>query len=99
MHWPECYGEIRYAPSRELVWEDPSEYAPENEAGWRGDAPTWPIADFFEVLKDQYRELNFTPTGSRSVFGVYTTFGPNLDGMVEMLRGIYQFTANMAGRT
>jgi hypothetical protein len=89
IHWPECVGEIRYNPSRELIEDDPYIYAPEDEAEWRADAPAWAIDDFFEVLKDQYRELCFVPTSPRIVLDTYTTLAVGTDGMIALLQDIY----------
>ena len=90
VHWVECPDDIRYGPSREKVEDDAYDYAPDNEAEWRADAPAWPIADFFELLKDQFRELKFVPISSRTVFDVYTTFAAGTDGMMDMLQSIYR---------
>ena len=90
IHWAECPDEVRYNPSREDVQDDPYDYAPENEAEWRADAPAWAIKDFFELLKDQFRELQFIPISSRRVIDVYTRFGLDSDGMISMLQNIYR---------
>ena len=90
IHWAECPDEVRYNPSREDVQDDPYDYAPENEAEWRADAPAWAIKDFFELLKDQIRELQFIPISSRRVIDVYTRFGLDSDGMISMLQNIYR---------
>ncbi|KAH7323621.1 hypothetical protein BKA65DRAFT_540257 [Rhexocercosporidium sp. MPI-PUGE-AT-0058] len=90
VHWAECPDEIRYNPSRDGVEDDPYDYAPENEAEWRADAPAWAIADFFELLKDQFRQLHFIPISSRKVIDVYTSYGLNSDGMIPMLQNIYR---------
>jgi hypothetical protein len=90
VHWPECPGGIKDDPSREPVEDDPYDYAPENEAEWRADAPAWAIADFFEILKDQFRELKFLPISSRLVLDVYATYGPDSAGMINMVQDIYR---------
>lgn len=89
VYWPECPGEIRYNPSREPVVDDPYDYADENEAEWRADAPAWAIADFFEILKDQFRQLCFIPISSRVVIDVYASLGADTGGMTAMLQDIY----------
>jgi hypothetical protein len=66
------------------------DYAPENEADWRDDGPAWPIAEFFKVLKDQFRELQFFPVGPRSVKEVYVIYDSSKDRMIEMLQNIYR---------
>ncbi|KAL7629536.1 hypothetical protein AAE478_001057 [Parahypoxylon ruwenzoriense] len=90
VHWHECPGEIRYNPSREPVEDDPYDYAPDNEADWRADAPAWAVPDFFEVLKDQFRALHFIPISSRSVLDVYAILGRSTNGMIPMLQDIYR---------
>ncbi|KAK4221026.1 hypothetical protein QBC38DRAFT_461929 [Podospora fimiseda] len=35
---------------------------------WRDDAGSWLVADFFEFLKDQFRELKYVPFSSTEVF-------------------------------
>ncbi|PGG99157.1 hypothetical protein GX51_06416 [Blastomyces parvus] len=90
VYWVECPGAIRYSPTRALVEDDAYDYAPENEAEWRADAAAWAIADFFAVLKDQYRDLHFIPLNSRTVVDVYATLSHGSDGMVEMLQKIYR---------
>lgn len=92
IHWPDCPGEIRYEPFREQVLEAPYQYAAENEeeADWQCDAPAWAISDFFEILKDQFRQLNFIPINRNTVQDIYTTYGPGLEGLMPMLQDIYR---------
>ena len=88
--WTECPTEVQMNPSREQIEDYAYEYAPPNEADtWRSES-SWAITDFFELLKDHFRELRFIPRGSREVFDVYTTYVPELEGMLEMLQGIYR---------
>ncbi|KAI1772845.1 hypothetical protein F4818DRAFT_126372 [Hypoxylon cercidicola] len=89
VHWSECRGEIRDNPSREPVEDDPYDYAPDNEADWRNDAPAWAVADFFELLKDQFRELKFIPISPHTVTSVYVQRDQRSEGMIPMLRDIY----------
>jgi len=90
VHWSECPGEIRDNPSREPVEDDPYDYAPENEADWRNDAPAWAVADFFELLKDQFRELRFIPISPHTVTSVYVQRDNRSEGMISMLQNIYR---------
>ena len=91
VHWVDCPGEVKHDPSREPVDDDPYDYVEdEGEAEWRGDAEAWAIADFFELLKDQYRQLRFVPISSHTVFDVDTRFPENCDGMIEMIQRIYR---------
>lgn len=90
VHWPECPDEIKNGPSgHKQIEDDAYDYAPENEADWRANAPAWAVGDFFEMLKDQFRELRFIPTSPLAVLDVYNKTGPDHDNMVEMLQDIY----------
>lgn len=73
---------------REPIWDDPYDYAPEDEAEFRGDATAWAITDFFEVLKGLFLELYYIPQNSRTVVLGEETFG-HPQGMLAMLRQIY----------
>jgi hypothetical protein len=87
VHWRACPHEWRYNQAREQITDDPDDYAPEEE--WRGDAPAWAIADFFEVLKDHLRTLNFVPISSRNVLYAYSR-NPEMDeSVVPMVKEIY----------
>ncbi|CAO2658389.1 Nn.00g061120.m01.CDS01 [Neocucurbitaria sp. VM-36] len=90
IHWYECPSEIYGTATQEQVEEDPYEYAPEEEAEWRTDCAAWPVDDFFEVLKDQFRALKFIPIGSTRVIDIYATLAPDSEGMVTSLQKIYR---------
>ncbi|CCF34650.1 hypothetical protein CH063_01181 [Colletotrichum higginsianum] len=90
VYWHGCPGEIMDNPSRERIWDDPYEWAPENEADWRGDASAWTVKDFFGVLKDQFITLSFIPMSPRSVIDIYTIQPANLKGLVERLQETYR---------
>lgn len=89
IYWPECEGKI-HRTSQTKVMDDAYDYAPENEAEWRGEAPAWGISDFFGVLKNQFRELKFIPISSRHVVDVYTSLAAGTDGMVEIVQEIFR---------
>ena len=90
VHWVECPNDILYDPLRETIDDDAYDYVLENKAEWRGEAPAWAIADFFELLKDQFRQLKFLPISLRTVIDVYATYGPSAEGMLGMLQDIYR---------
>lgn len=92
IYWRDCPGEIRWDESapREQIFDDPYEYADENEAEWRGDAQSWEITDFFEILKDQFRRLHFVPVNNQEVKDIYTTYGDDRKGMIPMVQRIYR---------
>lgn len=87
--WPECPRQISSQGAAELVEDDPFDYAAENEAEWRSGCASWAISDFFELLKDQFRKLHYVPMSAKTVKDVYATLGPDKDGMLVMLQGIY----------
>jgi len=89
VHWWECDGKIQERKSRDSVGDDAYRYAPENEAEWRAEGMSWAIVDFFEVLKDLFRDLHFVPTKSLKLVDDYT-FLLGRDGMVPMLQNIYR---------
>lgn len=93
VYWEDCPGEIQFNLHNdpafiEPVWYEPDDF-PEEEI-WRGSCPAWPVEDFFEILKGQFRKLNFLPLNARSVTDIYRTHAPPSDGMVEELRDIYR---------
>lgn len=90
VYWHECPGEIMDNTSRERIWDDPHEWAPENEADWRGDAPAWTVKDFFGVLKDQLITLSFIPTSPLSVMDIYAIQHPNSEGLIERIQETYR---------
>lgn len=63
---------------------------PENEANWRGDADAWAVEDFFEVLKDNFRQLRFIPDGSRQVWEMWTEFGIGREDVIPTVQEIYR---------
>lgn len=70
--------------------EDEGEEEEEEELPeWIEDCyhPSWDIAEFFEKLKRQYRQLDFVPKSSTSVA---EGWGPNSEGLVEELKSIYR---------
>jgi hypothetical protein len=46
---------------REAIDHDFWDLGPENERDWRCTGPAYAIADFFEVLKQRYRDLKYLP--------------------------------------
>lgn len=100
IHWVGCYGELRNEQSLAddptlirpiffdedtITWEEDGE-----EADWRQDSPAWPIPEFFEVLKGQYRKLSFVPLDSQRVNDVYTRSGPGEDAYMGLVQDVYR---------
>ncbi|TPX10620.1 uncharacterized protein E0L32_008506 [Thyridium curvatum] len=97
IHYGGCPGPIRHNPSQEPILDDFYDYADEedeadwHEAEWRADAPAFTIPAFFELLKDQFRELKFVPIGRRTVTDVYVThIHPSMEGLIPMVQDIYR---------
>ncbi|KAK3298442.1 uncharacterized protein B0H64DRAFT_74994 [Chaetomium fimeti] len=84
VYWYECHSDIRQNPSREPILGDAYDDAPEDEMDWRVDSVAWAIADFFELLKDQFRQLNSVPISPRKVY-----YASTMEGM-PMIQAIYQ---------
>ncbi|KAK6834142.1 hypothetical protein PG989_002999 [Apiospora arundinis] len=91
IYWIKCPSEVQSAPSVEPVLDDAADYAPEEELVWRADGPGWAVADFFEQLQREFRELNFVPTTQRTVIDDYSTHsGEAGDGSSGALREVYR---------
>jgi hypothetical protein len=70
--------------------DDPYEWAPEEEAEWRGQSGCWAVTDFFQVFKDQYQKLEFILINSIQVTNAYAGLGSDSKGLMEMLQKIYR---------
>jgi hypothetical protein len=71
--------------------EDEDEEEEEDDVNW---GPCWPIRHFFEMLKNQFRQLNFIPKDEYDVVDVWTdTSGdgePIPEGFTDLLQSIYR---------
>ncbi|KAI1420348.1 hypothetical protein F5Y12DRAFT_773669 [Xylaria sp. FL1777] len=85
VYWLDCPGSLLLEPTRPQVFIE--EDKPEEEV-WRGNAGTWEIKDFFELLKDEFRSLHFIPTSEVAVIDTYTTFSERREGIVPMVQEI-----------
>jgi hypothetical protein len=90
VHWYECPSEIYSNATQEQALGDPDDYAPEEEIAWRTECAPWAVKDFFEVLKDLYRNLKFIPISPTQVIDVYATLAPGSEGMIDTLQSIYR---------
>lgn len=88
VHWHGCYGELK--GSEGAIEDDPYDWAPEDEAEWRAEAPAWAVSDFFELLKDQFRRLDFVPINSTTVHDVFIGSGPRREGYIALVQEIYR---------
>jgi hypothetical protein len=64
----ECDDHVKNNPNWKPIQDDAYDYAPKNEADWRSEGIAWAIPDFFENLKDQFRQLVFAPICSCEVY-------------------------------
>lgn len=83
VHWVDCPDRMR--PSREPVDED---NFPDDD--WRFWSPAWAVAEFFEVLKDQFRDLNFVPLNEQNVTDTYTIFAEEEQGVISLVQDVYR---------
>jgi hypothetical protein len=68
VYWNECDSNIKKNPPWEpIMGEYYSDNIPKDEVDWRGDSVAWAIPDFFELLKDQFRQLLYIPISQRRV--------------------------------
>ncbi|KIH93117.1 hypothetical protein SPBR_03141 [Sporothrix brasiliensis 5110] len=91
--WYECPGEIVAAgrPVRP-VSDDPYDYEEDEEqAEWRGDSTAWSIPDFFKMLENQFRKLEFVPITKTKVWVTHPYFhAKDRDAVVPQVREIYR---------
>jgi hypothetical protein len=90
VYWPECTEEIRGSPSTPEQVFGAADGAPENEVEWREEGSAWAIADFFEILKNRFRELHYVPTSPKRVRDTYFIEHPSTVGRVERVQNIYR---------
>ncbi|KAI4700334.1 hypothetical protein J4E81_004372 [Alternaria sp. BMP 2799] len=90
IYWIECPNEVMNSSSRDMIEDDPYDYALENEAEWRAESGCWAIADFFGMLKDQFLQLTFVPIGPKSVIASDAALEHKGEGLVAMVQEIYR---------
>ncbi|OLN87543.1 hypothetical protein CCHL11_06201 [Colletotrichum chlorophyti] len=89
IHWEDCPARIEWGNWKEQALYEPDDDVPEEEAHWRYSAAAWAIPDFFEVLKDQFRTLNWIPISPYTVRSAASCGGPQEEGMASTLQDIY----------
>ncbi|OAA42197.1 hypothetical protein NOR_05046 [Metarhizium rileyi] len=90
IHWVFCDYHVRYDSCRPCIRDCAYDYAPLNEADtFRGDAGTWAIPDFFQVLKEQYQNLSFLPQSSMRVCDAKMAEHPTDAGKNKLIEGIF----------
>ncbi|KAF9879527.1 hypothetical protein CkaCkLH20_03070 [Colletotrichum karsti] len=90
IHWEDCISSIERAHYGESVDYEPDDDVPEEEANWRYSARAWAIPDFFEILKQQFRTLDWIPISHHTVLSASDSEGTDEGGMVAMVQDIYR---------
>ncbi|KAL1610147.1 hypothetical protein SLS60_001812 [Paraconiothyrium brasiliense] len=90
IYWMECEDEIANRSSRRPIRDDPYDYAEENETEWRAEGKAWAIADFFEVLKEQFRKLKFIPINGKEVKDVYEMSDERTEEGLREIQGTFR---------
>ncbi|KAI1367739.1 hypothetical protein F5Y08DRAFT_348536 [Xylaria arbuscula] len=90
VHWETPFGEIRHDPQQNWwTQQTRGSHGRYEENDWRKGEPAWAIPDFFELLKEQFRQLNFIPISPYKVTSVFIKRSPEYEGLIPMLQGIY----------
>ncbi|KAK4097745.1 hypothetical protein N658DRAFT_500164 [Parathielavia hyrcaniae] len=89
IYWVMCPGSIRENPAREPILDDCYDYAPESEAAWRHE-PAWAIVYFFELLKDQFRQLCSVPVSPTVVPEMEDDLATQVEGALVLVQAIYR---------
>lgn len=93
VHWERCPGRIENDPPLECVDYEPTEDdedVTEEEADWRCNAAAWTIPDFFQVLQQQYLDLQWLPISTKVVWNASWPPTPGEEDLVPTLQGIYR---------
>jgi hypothetical protein len=86
----ECSDGPRYRPSFAPIDNGAEDYAPLEEAEWRDDAPAWPVATFFEIWKEEFRQLNFIPISDKEVKDTYSCYSAEQAPTLPAIRSVYR---------
>lgn len=86
VYWPECPGRLRDGPR--CIEDDPYDYCDDDDdAEWRADGAAWSVADFFRVLKAEYRSLRWVPWNEYEVLDSESTMARN---PIPALQDVYR---------
>jgi hypothetical protein len=94
IYWVECIdalGDLEDNIRQEFIEREDWAWVPEKEGEWRQEyhTPAWTIPDFFEMLKDQFRNLRFIPANNRQVFETWQGYKED-EELPTTLRAIYR---------
>jgi hypothetical protein len=87
IYWVECIdalGDLEENTSQESIERENWAWVPEEY-----HTPAWTILDFFEMLKDQFRNLRFIPANDRQVFETWEGYKAD-EEVSTTLRAIYR---------
>ncbi|PVH94910.1 hypothetical protein DM02DRAFT_618281 [Periconia macrospinosa] len=95
IYWYECSGKLEENDETEGVQGDPYAWEedgliPEDQVEWRGACGIWSIENFFKMLKEQFRKLNFVPIGPREVQDVWVGQADELKETQVAVQNIYR---------
>ncbi len=91
IHWEGCPDRLNwgYACRAQVEWDRDDEVSPE-ENDWRHGTPAWEIADFFEILKNEFVKLDWIPVSHYEVRDNADRGYANEEGMMDALQAIYR---------
>jgi hypothetical protein len=89
IYWAPCPDRMRYEPTREPILDNAYDYAPDGERQWRRE-PAWAVVDFFELLKDQFRQLYSVPLTPKYVGDMDDEFSAKVEGALPLVQAIYR---------
>lgn len=92
VHWNGCPSKMeeQHNTTLKIMREFVQDHVPDTEYDWRAKAPAWPVRMFFQLLKNEYRNLHFLPTHGPWQMNVYTTYAAERRPMVPMLQRIWE---------
>lgn len=90
IYWIESPSETWPEDHVEMLHDDPYEWSSEREAEWRGEAGAWEIQDFFEMIKQNYRLLNFVPLSPNVVRTIWPADKFRDDPVLKAVKDIFR---------
>lgn len=91
VQWYNSPGKVSDEPINEPIQDDPYDYfTDEEEAEWRAEGETWAIPDFFEELKEHFRQLDFVPLSGRRVVDVWKSAPDDYQEMLVGVKDVYR---------
>jgi hypothetical protein len=88
VYWISCTKVAEDHPCREQITDNIWDYLSPEEQDKRY-YPAWVVVDFFEVLKDQFRTLQFVPYSRYTLMDTGTGYDSDGKATLAMLQGIF----------